>query len=85
MNFGKWISQIFFDYKNSTISEKDFIQRHQQICNVSLEIAIKRWNALANTQSEIRPRYEAENLLNGILNNAKDKIFCLKAATPKAN
>ena len=75
LNFGEWISQIFFDYKNSTISEKDFIQRHQQICNVHSEIAIKRWNALANTQSEIRPRYEVENLLKGILNNAKDNIL----------
>jgi hypothetical protein len=75
-NFGDWIAKIFYGYENLTISESDFMKRHMQVYpKVSKEIAIKRWNALVNTQIEILPRYEVEDLLKGVLNNAKDNIL----------
>lgn len=76
LNFGDWLAKIFYTYPNSTISESDFLARHLQVYpNSTKETAIKRWNALANTQNEILPRYEVENLLKGVVNNAKDNIL----------
>ena len=70
---GDWIADLFFDYPKETIDEAGFIERHLELFpDYSKEEAMSRWIALTNTQKENNYRYEVEDILKGLLYNAKD-------------
>lgn len=74
---GEWIAHIFKSYPNQTINEELFINAFlTSYINIKHEQAKKYWLALIGTQrGNQKPRYEVEELLRGLLSNARDKIL----------
>lgn len=73
---GGWIARIFYDCKNNTIDEKEFITLYRaHFPTKSNDVAKNHWTALTSTQRESKPRYEISDLLKGILKNARDPLL----------
>ena len=84
-NFANWIAKIFYECKNLTINEDEFLELHSQIYPyLNKDIAQERWNAIVNTLSEIKKRYEIEYILKSIMNNAKDNILFEETSKEKS-
>lgn len=74
---GGWIAQVLMAYPNQTINEELFSQTFlEQFPSMSMETAKDYWLALISTQhGNQKPRYEVEELLKGLLSNARDKLL----------
>ena len=68
-----WIADMFYDYPNATIDESGFQERQRRLFpELDSETAAERWGALSDTQRNVvKKRYEIEDLLKGLLTNAK--------------
>lgn len=73
---GSWIAQIFYDCKNDTIDENEFIMLYlAHFPTKSDDIAKEHWSALISTQHKSKMRYEISDLLKGLLKNARDPLL----------
>lgn len=73
---GSWIAQIFYDCKNDTIDENEFITLYQtHFPTDSNDVAKEHWLALISTQRKTKMRYEISDLLKGLLKNARDPLL----------
>ena len=73
---GSWIAQIFYDCKNDTIDENEFITLYRaHFPTKSNDVARKHWLALISTQRKSKMRYEISDLLKGLLKNARDSLL----------
>lgn len=74
---GGWIAQVLMAYPNQTINEELFSQTFlEQFPSMSMDIAKEYWLALISTQhGNHKPRYEVEELLKGLLSNARNKLL----------
>ncbi len=73
--FSAWLSDVFYEYPNATIDETGFLARQRTLFpELTSETASERWEALADTQKHsFKKRYEIEDLLKGMLKNAKSE------------
>lgn len=80
---GSWIAQIFYDCKNDTIDENEFITLYRtHFPTKSDDVVKKYWSALISMQRKSEMRYEISDLLKGLLQNARDPLL-YESATNK--
>lgn len=69
-----WIAEMFMNYENETIDKAAFIKAFVQKGGYGLD-ADEVWNAIEKTQREYCSRYTVEAVMEGIINDGKDKLF----------
>ena len=69
-----WIADVLVDYENDTIDKDSFSDLFMEKGGFGLDVD-EVWDAIEKTQREAKSRYSIEEIIHGILNNGKNKIF----------